>query len=78
MDEARHVAFAKTLLSNLCKGLLMQGPIVLQAPLHKEAEHRDKKSVWQIICAYIVRYLSTHTEFRLKCSGSFMPTAAWH
>lgn len=56
--------------SDLRKGLLMQGRIVLQAPLHKEAEHRDKKSVWQTICAYIV---SNHTKFRLKCSGSFMP-----
>ena len=54
MDEARHVAFAKTLLSNLCKGLLMQGRIVLQVPLHKEAEHRDRKPVRQIICAYSI------------------------
>jgi len=34
--------------SNLCKGLLMQGRIVLQVPLHKEAEHRDEKAVGKL------------------------------
>ena len=34
---------------------------------HKEPEHRDKKYVWQIVCAH----LTAHTKFGLKCfSGS--------
>jgi len=33
----------------------------------KEPEHKDQKSIWQIIRAY--RYLSPI----LKCSGSFIP-----
>ena len=31
-----------------------------------EPEHRDKRFVWQIVCAY----LTAHEKFRLKCSGS--------
>jgi hypothetical protein len=36
--------------------------------MYIELEHRDKRFVWQIVCAY----LTAHTEFGLKFSGSII------
>jgi len=45
----------------------MATPIVNSAShRHIEPEHRDKKVVWRIARAY----LTAHTKFGLKCSGS--------